>query len=255
LIRTVTLEHTGLSIPFPIPISGPTAHCCVYLSPDSPYLVRLIESYDVTGCSLTLMLKTTAAWLTARDPYLVATPSAAYGRLNIAFLYEGGEWRLRLATRRMAGGSSYVTKWSVPESLFDGDWHSLGVTHNDGAGTATAWLDAVALTKVSGWTWHATIGGSTGLRLFVLTNASSGINGVATYSMHNVLVGNFKLWDRDLTAAQLLSEIGWGRMLDSSNSLCWHDYSEQAGSVAYDHDGAGPSHDLDLVLDNRWRLD
>jgi hypothetical protein len=73
--------------------------------------------------------------------------------------------------------------------------------------------------------------------------------------MHNCNVGNYKLWDRDLTAAELVAESGWSGMDDPTDALCWLRFEEQAGSTAHDSDGVAPALDLDLAASDRWRFD
>jgi len=254
--RILVIESTGNPVPLESTEAIPAPpRNSIWLSPDSPYLKRLAASYSMIGCSLTAMLKTSAPWDTAKEGWLVANTSlAAYSRVIAKFLYESGEWRLSLWTRASAEVET-ETKWTVPAALFDGEWHSFGFTHNDNDGTAAAFLDGVAMTKVAGATWDVTINGSGSLPLWVLTHANTGSDGVAARSLHNVRIGNLKVWDRDLIEEELLAELGWGEMADTYCSLCYLPFSEQTGGIAYDQDGEDPALDLDLAATDRWRCD
>jgi hypothetical protein len=226
-----------------------TIRTCVYFDPAVPACRTLVPITLMTGCSVMAKLRATAPWLTTRTPVIFTSNSySAWSRVQVYFVYNGG-WRVRLWHRRQAGDPAYITDWYLSDAFFNGKFHSVAVTHNDGTGKPAAFLDGSALTRAPGWTWNPVINGSTNQTLWLFTVGQGGSPGYQSSAMHNAMAGDIKVWNRDLTAVQLLAEAPWGSVADPSALVCYYNFAEQTGQNAY-----SPGQTLDLNRTDRWCL-
>lgn len=239
------------------PPEDPEAHNAIYLDPDAPTQVKQLGTASMTGCSIAWMMRCLSPW--RLTPHIVLSNDstiAGKGRVVVQFgwgIYSVEAWQLILTHREVEGGPIYETRWRVPFAAFDTYCHSFAITHNDGTGAPQAYLDGVELVPEAS-SWAPLVGGATSVPLYVLTYGEGGASGLPQWSMHNVTVGAFKVWDRDLTKAQLLAELGWGAPIDTTGMLLYYDFREQTGSIAHDWDGVLPAKDLDLDATDRWRV-
>jgi hypothetical protein len=144
-----------------------------------------------------------------------------------------------------------MTDWYLPDNFFNGHFHSIAVTHNNGAGAPAAFMDRIPLTMVPASTWDPVLSGTPNVQVWAFTAGTSGSPGTSNLTLYNVMAGDLKVWDRDLTEAQLLDEVRWGSIIDPTGIFLYYDFSEQTGQYAYDHDPGG-GQTLDLNRTDRW---